>query len=263
MKAVGMRCDRILKRKTAMPTNMLDSTKVPRLFSLSSFIAWLSLLLLATAWGRTLDERWQGIWARAGAFGLAAAVGLGSLEKARLLREKCVHGLASRVSFERFEGRLTRLNELGAALALIDGSISRLTKHVASERRRQAANPARGKSPLALDQFPLEVIPVEMGDDAFDLGSAHSIAGSLHRISSRVVTFEHDEAFTERVVLLTFTLAKSEKLCFVINVVWTHTLPDRFVSSGAVMAVGVPADQVSETAFVGSSQEARRKSATL
>jgi hypothetical protein len=235
-----------------MPTNEFDPPQMPRFFSLSSYIAWLSLFLLATAWCRTLDERWQDIWARAGAFGLAAAVGLGSLEKARHFREKCVHNLASRISFERFEGRVTRLNEQSAALALIDDAIRKLTKHVASERQRQTNNPARGKSRLTLSQFPLEVIPVEMDGDAFDLGSAHSIAGALHSISSRVVTFEHEQEFAERVVLLTFKLGKLEKLCFVVDVVWTHVLSDRYDSRGTVLAVGVPANQVPEMAPVES-----------
>lgn len=232
--------------------NLNPAKETSRLVSVSSFIAWLSLCLLAAAWGRTLDERWQQTWALAGIFGLAAAVGLGSLEKARLIREKFVRDLASRTSFDE---RLARLNKQSAALDMIDDAILLLTKHVASERQRQTYNPARGQSPLTLSGFPLEVTPVKDDGDAFDIGSVPSIAGSLRTISSSVVSFEHDQTFIERVALLTFTLGKGKQLCFVMDVKWTRVSNDRFVSSGAVMAVGVPADKVSEIALLESGQE--------
>ena len=238
-----------------MPRDELDPPRKLRSASLSGSIAWLSLLLLAAASGRMLNERWQDIWALAGAFGLAAAVGLGSLAKARRAREKRVRDLASRISFERLDGRLNRLNEQSAELELIDDAIRELTEHMASERQRQASHPAQGKVPQALSPFPLEVIPIENGGDAFDLASARSIAGSLRSISSSVVAFEHDQVFSECVVLLTFTLSARQKLCFVVDVMWTHVVSERFVSSGAVMAVGVPADQVSEPALLASGQE--------
>jgi hypothetical protein len=234
-------------RKTfAMPTDKLNAPRMPQLFSLSASIAWLSLILLAAAWGRTLDERWQGIWIRVGAFGLTAAVGLGALEKARLVRDKHVHDLAARISDQRLDGRLTRLNEQGAALELIDNAIRRVTRHVASERQINACNPDTSKIALPLKPFPLDVIPVREHGEAFDIDAAHSIAGSLHGISSRVFSFEHDHAFSEHVVLLKFALGNRDTLCFVVDVLWTHVLSDRFVSSGAAMAAGVPIDQVSE-----------------
>jgi hypothetical protein len=240
-------------RKTfAMPTDKLKAPKMPRLFSLSASIAWLSLVLLAAAWGRTLDERWQGIWIRVGAFGLTAAVGLGGLEKARLIRDKHVRDLAARISDERLDGRLTRLNEQSAALDLIDNAIRRLTRHVASERQIKACNPDPSKIALPLNSFPLEVIPVKEHGEAFDIDAAHSIAGSLHGISSRVFSFEHDHAFSEHVVLLKFALGNRDTLCFVVDVLWTHVLHDRFVSSGATLAAGVPVDQVAEMALVES-----------
>jgi hypothetical protein len=217
--------------------------------NLLNLIGWLSVCLLAAAWGRMLDDQWQGIWARVGAFGLAAAVGLKSLETARRSREKFVRDLTARTSRE---GRLAQLNERSAALEVIDRAIRRLTRYVVFHGRRQAANPTRGKSRHTLSQFPLEVIPVKDDGDAFDIGSARSIAGRLRAISSSVVSFEHDEAFAERVVLVTFTVENREQLCFVVDVIWTGTVNDGFASSGAVMAVGVPDDQASKTCLVES-----------
>jgi hypothetical protein len=217
--------------------------------NLVNLTAWLSVCLLAAAFGRTLDSRWQGIWARVGVFGLAAAVGLKSLEKGRLSREKHVHDLAFRMSRD---GRLARLNQRTAAIGAINAAIRRLTKHVASERHARAKSPDRDKSRSALYGFPLEVIPVRDNDDAIEIGSARSIAGSLRTISSNVVSFEHNETFTDRVAILAFTLGKRDQLCFVVDVIWTGIVSDRFVSSGAVMVVGVPAEQTSKAVLIGS-----------
>src|ERR1700730_13913119 len=98
----------------------LDSPK--QTSNLVNLTAWLSVCLLAAAFGRTLDSRWQGIWARGGVFGLAAAVALKSLEKARLSREKRVHDLAFRMSRD---GRLARLNQRTAAIGAINAAIRR------------------------------------------------------------------------------------------------------------------------------------------
>jgi hypothetical protein len=223
-----------------------NAPKPPRLVSLPASIAWLSLILLAAAWGRTLDDRWQEIWCRIGAFGLTAAVGLGALEKARFLRDAHVRNLASRISLERLDGRLTRLNEQGAALELIDSAIRQLTRHIATVKPIPACDRKGGPSALPPKLLPLEVIPVKEHGHTFDINSARSIAGALHGISSRVFSFEHDHAFSERVVLLTFSLKDQGRLCFVVDVLWTHVISDQFVSSGAVMVVGVPIDQVRE-----------------
>ena len=56
--------------------------------SMPSLIAWLSVCLLAAAWGHTLDQHWQAVWRQTGAFGLAAAVGLGALERMRGARSR-------------------------------------------------------------------------------------------------------------------------------------------------------------------------------
>jgi hypothetical protein len=191
-----------------------------------TLIGWLSLCLLSAACGRTVDERWHKLWMQAGAIGLVAAVGLGSLERAQLVRKRWVRDQALRL---RFEGRLAELNERNAALELINDGISQVHRYAISQRR-------------ILRGYPLKVVPVEKGSDTFDLASAHSIPGSLINLSSSIASFEHGEAFTGHVVLLTFNL-EQQRLCFVVDITGTQTIVDGFVSSGTLMAVGVPALQ--------------------
>ena len=55
--------------------------------SITNLIAWLSVCLLAAAWGATIDPSWQPIWMRLGAFGLASALGLSATSKFRERRK--------------------------------------------------------------------------------------------------------------------------------------------------------------------------------
>jgi hypothetical protein len=221
-----------------------DAQGPSRLVSVPGLIAWLSLCMLAAAWGRTLDVRWQESWAQIGAFGLAAAVGLGGLEQARLYRANWISEQSVRL---RFAGRLALMSEQSDALESIHEAIRRLAKHAAAERHGHMLRPASANGSLALSNYPLDIIPVDENGAGFEIGSPHAIPGWLRKISSSAVSFEHDRAFSERVVVLAFKLGEHGPLCFVVDVKWTQRSSDHFASSGAVMAVGVPAKRGTES----------------
>jgi len=54
--------------------------------SIAHLIAWLSVCMLAAAWGSVLGPGWTLPWMHWGAFGLAAAVGLGVSDRLRAER---------------------------------------------------------------------------------------------------------------------------------------------------------------------------------
>lgn len=208
--------------------------------SIPTLIAWLSLCLLAAAFGHALDAQWQIIWAEIGAFGLTAAVGLGALEKTRAARAERVH---NRVMQTRVECGLARLNEHSAAVDSINTAVRRLAEHAAKRRSSEIASVPRFKrrwQTQLLSDTPLEILPVEDQDEPFDSKSVAPITGALRQISSQGVTFEHEEAFAARIVLLTFKLA-DEQLSFVVDVMWSQNTVDGYTSGGTVLAVGVPA----------------------
>ena len=211
-----------------------------RLTSLPSLIAWLSVCLLAAAWGHTLDERWQELWGQAGAFGLASAVGLGALERVRLASERQIRKRATRV---RVESGLNRLNEHSATLDSINAAVRRLTEYAVRQRQGPSAIPGRSKQfqDSLLKDYPLEVVPIEEADFQLQCERAESISGTLRHISSNNVSFEHIEPFTPRVVLLNFNLSDQAQLSFVVDVIWTQKLGEGFASGGTLVAVGVPA----------------------
>ena len=59
-------------------------SKISQRAWITTMIAWLSVGIIAAAWGtRLLPSEWQNVWGRFGVFGLAAALGLASIAAAR------------------------------------------------------------------------------------------------------------------------------------------------------------------------------------
>ncbi len=133
--------------------------------SMPALIAWFSICLLAAATGRLLDDRWQIIWAELGAFGLVAAVGLGSLEKVRAARDLRAR---DRNLQTRLESGLDRLNDHSATLDSINVAVRRLTEHVAKRRRARTSTVThaaeRSWETELLAYYPVEILPLEEED---------------------------------------------------------------------------------------------------
>jgi len=209
----------------------------PRTVSVPSLIGWLSLCLLAAAWGRQLDERWCQIWTESGTFGLAAAVGLGSLEKTRQSRIKRKHDKALEI---RFESGLDRVSQHSATIDSINAAVRRLAQQAAIDMHgkfgRSQRNRRRDQMEMVAD-YPLEITPI---DEQAEQGIAFpSSPGVLQQISSRVISFDHYEPIPTRTVLLTFTVGP-KRLTFVVDVTWTQKVDESYSSGGTVLAVGVP-----------------------
>ncbi|HTM52955.1 MAG TPA: hypothetical protein VL175_02965 [Pirellulales bacterium] len=207
--------------------------------SLPTMIAWLSVCVLAAAWGHVLDERWQVIWSEVGAFGIVSAAGLGAIEKVRAARTERSY---NRVMQARVECGLARLNEHSATVDSINAAVRRLAEQAARRRTELGTQPRakRHWHPQLLSDYPLEVIPVEDRDEPFDNTSISPIPGVLRQMSTQGVSFEHDESFSTRIVLLHFRLADEQQLSFVVDVMWTQKTVNGFTSGGTVLAVGVP-----------------------
>ena len=70
--------------------------------SLPKLIAWLSICLLSAAWGHALAPSLRTVWAEIGLFGLSASVGLGCLEKSRLLLKERQERAAYQLRAQRY-----------------------------------------------------------------------------------------------------------------------------------------------------------------
>lgn len=208
-----------------------------RIVSLPNLIGWLSVCLLAASFGRSLDPKWQVVWAEMGAFGLIAAVGLGGVER---LRNAQLQRSRDRATQARFECGLARLTQHSATVDSINSAVRKLAHQATLDMRRklgQAQRNRRRDQMEMLADYPLSITPIDENDEV-DAGLP-SVTGTLQQISSRVVSFEHADPIPNRIVLLTFRIAEQE-LSFVVDVTWTQSIDGAYCSGGTVLAVGVP-----------------------
>ncbi len=192
-----------------------------RFVSVPSLIGWLSVCLLAGAYGHTLDAQWQVVWAEMGALGLAAALGLGSIDRVRQARSQRSRDKALQA---RFECGLARLNQHSATVDAINAAVRKLAQQASIDMRgklgKAQRNRRRDQMELLAD-FPLEIQPLDEHSEAN--ANLTPIIGTLEQISSRVVSFEHVEPIPTRTVLLTFHTGQ-RRLSFVVDVTWTQKL---------------------------------------
>ncbi len=211
-----------------------------RILSPSALISWLSVCLLAGAYGHTLDAEWQAIWAEMGLLGLAAGLGLSSIDRFRQARLKRLRELAMQ---SRLEFGLNRLNQHSATIDSINSAVRMLARQASIDMRGKLGmaqrNHRRDQMQLLTD-YPLSIIPIVEHDEASTLLSA--IEGTLQQVSSRVVSFEHEQPIPTQTVLLTFDIGE-KRLSFVVDVNWTQEVDGTYSSGGTVLVVGVPSDE--------------------
>lgn len=197
-------------------------------------------LLVGGADGHTLDVRWQQLWAEMGALGLAAALGLGSIDRFRRARLKRLRDLAMQA---RFEFGLDKLHQHTATLDSINAAVRQLAQQASTEIRGKIGTATRNRrrdQMELLSDYPLEIIPVDEREETSRL--LPPLVGTLQQVSSRVVAFEHTEAFPTRTVMLTFQVGE-RRLSFVVEVTWTQKVDGAYCSGGTVLAVGVPSGE--------------------
>ncbi len=211
-----------------------------RFLSASALISWLSVCLLAGAYGHTLDARWQAIWAEMGMLGLAAGLGLGSIDRFRQARLTRLRELALQ---SRLEFGLNRLHQDSATIDSINAAVRMLAHQASVDMRGKLGmaqrNHRRDQMQLLTD-YPLQIIPVIEDHETSTLLSP--VEGTLQQISSRVISFEHEEPIPTRTVLLTFHIGEKH-LSFVVDVNWTQKVDGTYSSGGTVLVVGVPSDE--------------------
>ena len=223
-----------------------NGSKSKQTSSVTGLTAWLSLCLLAAAGGGSLDEDWRRIWAEAGAFGLAAAVGLSAVERRRADR---ADRRRDKLSQARMDRELARQNQDCVATEEIVTAVDRLIAH--SILRQGGETPFSQLSPRQrraqrLDGYPLTISAIDDEADDVEGPNAPPIKGTLRQISSRAMTFEHSVPLSTQVALVTFQLDNGSSLSFVVEIKWTSTIEGGYVSGGSLLIAGVPRELQAE-----------------
>jgi hypothetical protein len=214
-----------------------------RYVSIPSLMAWLSVCILAAAWGKSLNENLQAQWSTLGLYGLVASVGLGLLEKGRNSRLKRArkNALQARTTFG-----LARITEQEAARDTINAAVRRVTISAgadmagsaahAQKRRRDRRSEQRSEH---LGRLPMEVTVVIDHDD-FSCDLSDPFPGTLRDLSASGISFLHWVPIKGRIVVLTIRLTDGNHLSFVVEALWTDVTRDGFVSGGSILDVGIP-----------------------
>ena len=205
-----------------------------------SLIAWLSLCLLAAAWGRTLDANLQRVWAEVGAFGLATAVGLEAVHRACMARERQVR---ERFVRRRVEHGLSRLIEQSATLDAMSLAVRRLIEDVTRRKGPQPCSSGWTKRHCEAEillRYPIEITSVDDSSTTVEAGSYEPTRGSIRQMSATSISFDHAEPLPTRVAIATFRLSRGEKFSVVVDLIWTEKDGDGYVSGGTVLAAGAP-----------------------
>jgi hypothetical protein len=204
---------------------------------LTRLIAYLSLCMLAAAFGALIGPAWSRWWAIFGAFGLASAVGLDVLNRsrARLADDTRRKELALKA------GR--KLDEM-----MGDMESSRAIRAALRQLQPNAADPTpQGADCQAEPRLPLNK-PVTItrllrysGEAVERLGEP--LAGRVRNNSRFDFGLAHDQRLERGLVLLEFEIENGEPIQFIADMLWCELQDSgRYCSGGKILKVVSPSD---------------------
>ena len=175
-------------------------------------IAYLSLCMLAVAFGSLLDPFWCRWWAIFGAFGLASALGLDVLgrSRTRCKEKKRIKRLSLKAQqdLDKMKGSMASSDAILAAVRRIQPD----TKD--SERQRRGAR----IEPRAPFDKPVTITPISK----FSKSAGQPFTGRMRNISRHGCALSHDRYLDLGRVLLEFELKNGEQVWFIAELLWVE-----------------------------------------
>lgn len=193
--------------------------------NLCKLIAWLSVCVLAAAWGSNLDPQWRPIWREFGAFGLISAVGLDVARK--------VHSVYRRRSDQRsFEGQLARrvATELfnNEAPKYLHPTIERLFADFDDDGK------SRGERRIGTAAHPpAHLFALDPRNPAETNLEVAGIEARIRNISLAGLGLIHAEPLSSGPYVLTYEARSGENLVVGIEVAWCRPTGDGDYISGS------------------------------
>lgn len=209
---------------------------VARSAPLTRVIAYVSVCMLAAAFGGMIGQAWCRWWAIFGAFGLASAVGLD------VLNRSCA-GLANRTRRKQFTLQAERkldgmVGDVESSCAIRDALRQLLPG--AMDPTPQGAN-CQAEPRLSLNK-PARITRLRCSSGPIDrLGEP--LAGRVRNISPYGVDLVHDQRLERGIVLLEIDLNNGKPLRFIVGVLWCE-LQDSgcYFSGGQLLEMLSPSD---------------------
>ena len=204
---------------------------------LTQLIAYLSLCMLAAAFGAMLGPVWSRWWAIFGTFGLVSAIGLRVLNRSRARLADRTRGKQLALKAERrLDEMMGDMESSGAIRAAL-----RQFQPGATDPTPQGTN-CQAEPRLPLNK-PATITPLfrSSGDAGYRLGEP--LAVRVRNISPHGFSLAHDQRMERGFVLLDFDLENGEPMQFIADVLWCE-LQDSgcYLSGGKLLEVVGPSD---------------------
>jgi hypothetical protein len=204
---------------------------------LTRLIAYLSLCMLAAAFGATVGPAWSRWWAIFGTFGLASAVGLDVLNRCRARLADHIRRKQLSLQAERKLDEM--MSEMASSSAIL-AALRQLQPGATGPTRQGTNCQAEPRPPLNNPAIITRLLQ-SSGDAGCRLGE--SLAGRVRNISRHGFGLAHDQCLERGLVLLKCELANGEPLRFIADVLWCE-LQDSgcYFSGGRILEMISPSD---------------------
>lgn len=188
-------------------------------------IAWLSVCVLAAAWGSNLDPAWRPIWREAGAFGLASAVGLSTARQMRSAYRR-------RTEQRSVEAQLTRR----LAAELFTGDASEHLRGIIDRFVNDFDGPAKTPTDRRLgtdDHAPAEIFAVDCDHPGATQLAIPTAVASVRNISQVGIGLAHPNPVSTGPVLLAYQTRDGARLVIGVEISWCRITGDgEYISGG-------------------------------
>jgi hypothetical protein len=215
----------------------VDDDDAAKSAPITRLIAYLSLCMLAAAFGAMLGPTWSRWWAIFGAFGLASAVGLDVLSRTRALRADGARREQLALKAERKLAEMTGDMESSVAVR------AALHQFQAGAMQLPSGGTNCQTEPRLPRDKPATITPLlrSSADASYRLGAP--LAGRVWNISRDGFGLAHNQRLDRGFVLLEFDLTNSAPLRFIADVLWCE-LQDSggYFSGGKLLDVVSPSD---------------------
>jgi hypothetical protein len=199
---------------------------------LTRLIAYLSVCMLAAAFGAVIGPAWSRWWAIFGAFGLVSSTGLDALHQSRTRHADHARRRQFALKAER------KLDEI---LGGVQSSSAIFT--ALRQLQPNAADPAsQGANGCAEPRLPLDK-PATITRLCRCAGGAvdrlgEPLAGRVRNVSRHGLGLAHDQRLERGLVLLEMDLANGELLRFIADVLWCELQDSgNYYSGGKILEV--------------------------
>ncbi len=173
-------------------------------------IGYLSICMLAAAFGSMLGTIWFRYWLIFGTFGLVSAIGLNILSQSRAQSEASNRRKMVALQAEK---NLDKIVDIEESFDAILGAVRQIQSDITGVKKHSGRSTAETRTSLLK---PVTITPLRGSPGA----ASEPFVGSLRNISSHGFSLVHDCFLQRGYVLLEFAIKNQEPVMFIADLLW-------------------------------------------